>query len=462
MGLRAVDLDAAKKQNPYQNIGILAIGHIVYRLQGEEYEALEIKSIEQSEETTFDLVHTLTLPDGKKSLHLNGYLVDINSPTQTLGETIEAMRSVPGSKRLDVLSRLPELQSILQRFDSKCVSHRLNKEIFGQYNSPDCQEPTGRSAGKRTSFSDNFDTAHVLCRKAGISVDLLTRRFCLTADDPTRVPNGYKLPDLTLVDGYLLPQTGENLRSRYDPQDRTLRWTRELKDRKEFEHGVVEIYPEGVSGTGVIFLSPDSEAHTIPARDQIHTFKASAGDLQCRQPQSGPSSSASDDQSTWQGFGNYKITLDRSVWPPDTERSDAQDPVDGGEVIQGVWQSPDSLDIVGLQFPLMERIRDQINTKSSQPLGDFHRITSRYVGDGHNELEYTIVFSCAPLVPFISDAGPDVNKTFDIGFNSDLGVDVALPVLYQQMRITFDPEYLGFTGYFFEYDPEKRGGKGNR
>ncbi|KAJ5546864.1 hypothetical protein N7494_004449 [Penicillium frequentans] len=435
MGLRAADVEAAQKQNPYQRIGTLAIGHIVYRQQGDEYAEVEIKSIEQSEETTFDL------------------------PTQTLGEIIETLRNVPGNKRLDLLSHLSELQPILQRFDSQCVNQRLNQELFGRYSSPDGQAPTGKSTGKRLSFDNHIETRGILSSKVGIPVDRLTRRFCLTPDDPNGVPTGYELPDLILVDGYLLPQNGEKLRSRYNPQDRTFQWTRELQDRNEFEHGVFEIYSQGISGTGVVYLSPESEPWNNPARDQVHTFKASAGDLQGQTPRSSPYTSAAADQYEWRSFGGYKITLDRSVWAPDTERSDAKDPVDGGTLEQGAWTSSDGPDIPGLRFPLVDKLRDQINKSSSQPLGDFHKITSQMV---EGELEYTIVFSCAPLIPLISDVGPNVKKTFQVGFSSDLGVDVTLPMLYQQMRIKFDDQYNGFTGYLFEYDYRKRGGKGNR
>jgi hypothetical protein len=55
-GLRAADPEAAQSLNPFQRIGQLGVGHIVYRLQGDKYEAEEIKTIEETKETTLDRV----------------------------------------------------------------------------------------------------------------------------------------------------------------------------------------------------------------------------------------------------------------------------------------------------------------------------------------------------------------------------------------------------------------------
>jgi hypothetical protein len=54
------------------------------------------------------------------------------------------------------------------------------------------------------------------------------------------------------------------------------------------------------------------------------------------------------------------------------------------------------------------------------------------------------------------------SASHQFGFKSDPGVDVTLPMLYQQMRVKYDASYEGFTGYFFEYDSDKRRDKGSR
>lgn len=428
------------------------VGHIVFQLQGDKYKTVEIRFIE-AHETTLDRVYSLKLPGDQRALHLNGYLVDTNHPDQTLQRTIDALRKVPGSKRLGVLSHCPELQQIFLKFDGECISERLNWELFGRYSSPDGESPGGRNTGKHLSFDDYLDAGKVMAKPVGIPVSRLTRGFSLAPDDPSKLPSGYQLPTLTLVDGYLLIQDEVQIRSTCNPRDRCLQWTRELQDQNLFEHGAIEIYPDGVGGIGIVYLSSESEAHSLPPRDQTHSFKARAQDLES------PRVNAMAVGPGFHRISTWKLTLDRKPWPKETKRDKPEDPVDGGILEQGAWISAAGHQTPVVRLPLVEQLRDQINRKYNQKLGDFYKVTSRVV-DG--DLEHTVYFNRAPLVPFVSDAGPDLKKTLNVGFKSDLGIDLTLPALYQQMTFKFDVQFHNLTGHFFEYDPTKRGFKGDR
>ncbi|PGH13744.1 hypothetical protein AJ79_03443 [Helicocarpus griseus UAMH5409] len=439
--------------NPYQRIGRLAVGHIVFRLQGVEYAAVGIKSIEESEESAFDRVYAISLPDEHHTYHVNGYLVDTNSPSYSLKQTVNALRKVPTSKRLGLLSGFQELWSTFQKFEIQTIYRRLNWELFGQYNSPDGEDPALGILERRISFED-LKTSTALSRPKGVPIDYLTRGFLLKAHYPDRLPAGYDLPTLSLVDGYLLVQNEAQIRSTYDPHKRCFRWTHELQQQRFFEHGVVEIHSRAMSGTGVVFLSSEPDVQNVSSRDQgVYPFEAHARSLETLH------SGKQDSDDGWESYGQWNLTLDRSVWPPDTGRTEPEDPVDGGIFEDGHLESPEGVKTGMIRFPVIEQLRDQINQKFAQNLGPFYKVVAT-IEDGLDS--YTVMFSRATLVPFVSDTGLDIKKKFGVGFQSDLGIDVTLPALYQQMTFTFDALYTSFNGHLFEYDPTKRGYKGNR
>lgn len=444
-----MDPEAAQDLNPYQHIGKLAVGHIIFRLRGNEYQTVEIRSIEKTEEYIIDCVCNLELPGEHQTYHAYGYLVDTNTPSRILRQTIDMLRNVPGSKRLDLLSHCQEVWPMFQKFDVQCINQRLNLELFGKYHSPDGKNPIAKNV---VSFEDRIKIGRTLSRPRGVPIDRLTRGFSLTPHHPNRLPAGYTLPTLSLVDGYLLVQGQAQIRSTCDPCKRCFRWTRELHQQGIFEHGVVEIHSEAISGTGVIYLSSESKAQKIPSKDLVYSFEADARSLE-------PLHAKQDTDDEWRRLGQWKVTLDQSVWPPNTDRTKPDTPMDGGILEDGYMKSPDGLKTSMVRLPLVEQLRDQINQRFGKELGSFYKAcqTSK-----NNKETFTITFSRAPLVPFVSDAGLDIKKKFHVGFQSGLGIDVTLPMLFHQMTITFDAQDRGFTGYLFEYDPNKRGYKGDR
>ncbi|KAJ8133039.1 hypothetical protein O1611_g587 [Lasiodiplodia mahajangana] len=450
-GLRAVDPEEAQRQNPHEHIGKLAVGHIIFRLkESGQYQAVSINSISPTEDVTIDRAYTLSLPAEHRTYHVHGYLVDKNAPSQNLTEIIDILRRVPGSKRLGFLSQCQETWPMFRKFDVQCIGQRLNWELFGTYQSPDGESPNPK---QHVSLEGHIKLAKALRKPVGVPIDRVARAFILTPHYPSRLPVGYQLPALGIVDGYLLVGDQVLLRTAYDAHERCFRWTRELGQHGLFEHGAFEVHPEAISGAGVVYLSPSSEADVLPPLDQVHQFQAHARSLD--QSHVRPASG----EDTWMPLGKYDVTIDKSIWPPDTDRTEPVTPVSGGIMEDGYMQSPYKVSTYMVQFPLIEQLRTQINDKFSQNLGSFCQVSGKYT-DGLQTL--TVWFNRAPLVPFVSDAGLDVDKKFEVGFGSTLGVDVTLPTLFQQMTFTFDVEYKTFSGYFYEYDPTKRGYKGNR
>ncbi|KAG4032306.1 hypothetical protein MFRU_007g02140 [Monilinia fructicola] len=452
-GLRAVDPEAAQTLNPYRRIGKLAIGHLLFRLQENEYVTVEIKSIDRAKQL-FESAFTLSLVGDLQAYHADGYLVDMNSASHTLKETAEMLRKVPGDQRLGLLSHIQELQSTFKNFDTLSIYQRLNWELFGQYNSPDGQEPSLRQSLNTFNYKKHIETSKALSITKGIPIDRLARGFRLKAHHPDRLPAEYELPALGLVDGHLIIQGEVQLRSSYDSQKRHLRWTRELKQINLFEHGVFEICSRAIAGKGVIYISPEAEAEVAHIQDEVHPFEAKACSLD---KTTRSVEIMTEDEDEWEAYGQWQVTIDRTVWPPDTERTEPDDPIDGGILEDGYWAT--QVEVPSVNLLLIEQLRNQINEKFGQQLGSFYDVTSK-MKDG--EQTFSVEFKRASLLPFVSDSGLDVKKTFNVGFKSDLDIDVTLPSLFQQMTFTMDVFYENFTGYLYEYDPTKRGYKGNR
>ncbi|KAG8409171.1 hypothetical protein J3459_017659 [Metarhizium acridum] len=463
-GPRAVDVKGARRLNPYRHIGQLAVGHMLFCLEGGQCTTVEIKSIEQDEVPRSGLTYMLALPAEHQAYHAHGYVVDTNAPVHTLRVTKKKLRQVPEDQRLGLLSTCKELSPMYQRFDARTISQRLNWELFGQYESPGGNGLVPWKSVASLPFRDRLKLRKVLAAPKGVAIERLRRRFCLDAHAPDDLPAGYQLPTLIIVEGYVIVEDEVQLRSTYDPRQRRLRWTRELQQHGLFEHGVVEIYSEATAGHGVIYLSPESEPQKAPSRDQTHPFEARARSLD---PRYDNTRAAGGDGSVWTTLGEWQMTYDRSVWPPEeADRTEPKDPRDAGTIEDG-WWTAQGVDIPGVRLPSIDNLRDQINQKHGQQLRDFYQVAAKlYIGDNADDTYdlYSVRWDRAPLVPFVSDAGLDVRKTFDVGF-SDLDIDMTIPALFQEMTLKLDDSNWDnetITGYFFEYDPTKRGNKGNR
>ncbi|KZF22467.1 hypothetical protein L228DRAFT_268931 [Xylona heveae TC161] len=453
-GLRAVDPDEAQTQNPFQKVEPLAVGHLLYYMQGDRCTTFEIKSIEESNDPTMQTAYSVPLNEAHPTHYAGGYQVALNRPEHTLGAVAEALRAVPGSKRLSLLAMIEEAQALLLKYDARVIHSRLNWELFGQYESPDGEQPP---ATHKTQNISPGDLRKVVIQRsksrAGRGVPLHSgrvRTFSLSHCRESYVPAGYVLPALAIVDGYLVVNDEVQLKSTYESQRRVFRWTRELPQQKLFEHGAVRVDSRGTGGNGVIYLSNDSESTQTQNGDQIYPFRARLG----RWTYDGDSDDDDDDDGTFE-IGRWNVQYDRSVWEEDTEKTQPDDPIDGGQLVD--VQAP--YNVIQVQIPVLDQLQTQINSKFRQNLGNFYT-TSCYIDKSGRE-KVCIRLDKSALMPFISDSGMDV-ETLEVSFKDAIGVDLTLPVLFQEMTLSYNPLYTKLTGAWYEYDPTKRGMKGNR
>jgi hypothetical protein len=232
-GYKAVDPDAARKENSWLEVSQLRVGNILYRLSadGLGYDHVEVKSIEvehTSPETTY--FYGLHLREGARSYHANGYLVRMNypevgppriSPTHFVGRhlltepppiqiTVKSIARhlalFSPQERTRMLYHIKELRPIFERFGAATMSEVLAKEIKGAKRRPMAVPPI---KGRKTA-------CHL--RKA-------TRTYSLKETEPSDM-EGYSLPVLAVHDGTVILDGLAQHRAVIEKDDRTIRWTR--------------------------------------------------------------------------------------------------------------------------------------------------------------------------------------------------------------------------------------------
>ncbi|RWA09603.1 hypothetical protein EKO27_g5505 [Xylaria grammica] len=383
-GLRAVDPKAALATNPFLRIGKLAVGHVIYRRVGEVYKHITIRSIEKTKAEEQE-VYSVFLTSSQKHYHANGYLVSQHVAEHTLQHAVEYVRRVPESQRLSLLSGFKELYTTFAHHDRETIKARLDLEIH-----------------------DAKVVSPAQRKNKGVPLDQLQRRYELIAHNPARIPKHYHLPSIDVIDGCMVVDDEVQLRSSHNHHDRTFKWTRKITNSETVEHGMVRVYPDGLSGHGTVFVTSESDPTRL-RKDHVHTFDIRA------KPVMGAQSGG-----RYVPLDNYKLTVDR--------------------------------------LPTLNHIQEAINAKFKKDLDELYRVEFARLED--NTSRATVQFHRASTIPLISDSGDDV-RTFDIRF-PDLGLKNTLPVLFEEFYIDIDIFDDFSYGALYEFDPEMRGGKGTR
>ncbi|PYH66584.1 uncharacterized protein BO88DRAFT_468977 [Aspergillus vadensis CBS 113365] len=437
-GLRAVDPDSAKASCPHAHIGPLRRGHILYRLAGSldnnAYEIVEIRSIEVGPETE-QTVYSVSLWAGEQSHHANGYLLAINDPNRAVEATARALRALPPKKRLSLLASFHELSSTFTKNDIQAIHERLNYELFGSYGNRE-EGPISRSEifPALVSPSDQLKAMKYNPRQLpnGIPLDRIQRRFSLVAIGDANLPSAYTLPDLSVIDDCILINDLPQIRCKVNRHKRTFRWTRKVQEDM-FEHGVLSLYSHGLSGKA-------KKIQLLHAKRQASENK-------------------SDDEGEYIPVITVSMQYDKSTWTPDEPIDEPKDPISGMDVQWGFLYPPDGSQTTETRVPILDELRDRLNEKYNREFERLYDSWEVILDDGRTRA--TVEFNLASVVPFISDAGMDVN-TLNVNFKSQLGIDITLPILFQSLYIDYDVDLRTVKGAIFDYNPLMRDTKGDR
>ncbi|EEU41549.1 uncharacterized protein NECHADRAFT_87734 [Fusarium vanettenii 77-13-4] len=127
-GLRSIDPETARKENPWLEVGQLKPGHVLLRLNAEKgYDRKVINSINMSRSDVTS-VYGVHLREGLRSYHANGYLVAINYPEITAVSITRQLKTFPPAQRAAIIQSLGVLKPLFERFGAGTVMDKLIKE----------------------------------------------------------------------------------------------------------------------------------------------------------------------------------------------------------------------------------------------------------------------------------------------------------------------------------------------
>ena len=128
-GLRALNPEAARAENPWIEVSRLRVGHVLKRTtDGRTYTYVPISSIE-TERNTCNGVYGVHLREGLRSYHANGYLVHLNYPEITMKTVVKLLFTFEPEQRMQLLKSARELQPLFARFGAGTLAEVLESEL---------------------------------------------------------------------------------------------------------------------------------------------------------------------------------------------------------------------------------------------------------------------------------------------------------------------------------------------
>ncbi|PWY96530.1 hypothetical protein BO94DRAFT_570823 [Aspergillus sclerotioniger CBS 115572] len=438
-GLRAVDPRAAHALNPFQRVGRLAVGHCIYRLHEGLYQVVELTSIDIMPHATQPL-YRVSLRGDVQYHHANGYLVACNDPVYSARSIADQLQHLPPDERQAFLASCKELSPIFRQHDIQTIKTRLDREIYDLQHAP---------------WRLSLDKQPLSWTPRG-SLNMIEGRFQLTACHEKLLPFGYQLPDLVVVDGRIVVDGQVIMHTACDENARTFRWTRKIPHQHIYEHAYLRVYPNGASGSGVVYLTVDADPRDVHATADVHPFRALAicpTQESAQQTGEGPMPFTADH--------TFQLQFDKEVWPADVpDWNGVKSPVDGGNIIFGSVTTEEGYSIQTARIPLLDDLQQKISKNYNRSLEPLYRATQTYLKNGN--VLYTVQMHRASWMPFLAENWNKDNN-FNVTFKSELNVDLTLPCLFQELKVEINALFPSKNkAVLLEYNPSMRGMKGNR
>lgn len=389
----------------------------------------------------------------------------------------DLLKTFAPAKRLSLLQNIKELRPLFEKFGAQAISERLSMELDEFYKLPS-GSPLEHIEPPKSSPNASFSVQSTVSPKGQINLDSLVRSFQLVPQDSGQLSKKHLFPEITLVEGALIVDGSVEPRCEVDSNEMTVCWSRKLGLQGEYEHGWLQFHPSVLSAAGVIPFSPEADPSDLSSSDvvPVETTPPKA-ELQIPSEQEHTRGSSlrheptmptqvnqiDDEGGSYIWIEKFDMTYDRAVWPPDVDRTRAVDPFDGGLLEEATFRTSDGIQIPTWRVPILDRLRDHINSTSdsAEPrLEPFYRTTMGQTPE--NSWRYTIEVNQASLIPFISSAGEAIDP-FNVTFVDTIGFHEVMPFLFQSLHVEAHGSYLDYLeGAMHEFDPSKRGMKGNR
>lgn len=379
------------------------------------------------------------------------------------------LKTFPPAKRLSLLQNIKELRPLFEKFGAQTISERLSMELDEFH--------LGNTEPQTSSLDTSIPVQPMISPRGHISLDRLVRGFQLVPQFSGQSVKKHLFPEITLVEGTVIVDGSVEPKSEVSSGKLTVCWSRKLGLQGEYEHGWLQFDPSIVSAAGAILFSPLANPSDLSSGDVVPVRAESPRtDSPTLSEQEGTTRSllrhgpkipsqatqTNDEGGRYTAIEDFDMTYDRAVWPENVERTRAVDPFSGGLLEEATFITNDGVQIPTFRVPILDRLRDHINNTldPTEPrLEPFYRTTMGVTPE--NSWRYTTEVNQASLIPFISSSGEAIDP-FDVSFVESIGFHEVMPFLFQSFYVEYDVHNLNVTGAMYEFDPSKRGMKGNR
>ncbi|KAF3912370.1 hypothetical protein AA313_de0207845 [Arthrobotrys entomopaga] len=485
-GLRAIDPTLASRQNPTVTVGKLDIGHVVFRLSGNaKYSFITIQSFSTRREQETKFVYEIHLSEGR-SYHANGYLTSVSYPTTTPKTVAAELEKLAPYDRLKLLYKFPELESVLQKYDSATLSEALTEEIKQEAKRRTARLYTVRDGANDQLPLSDINRTYVVERRAEENVD----------GSNDNLPQTINLQEgvISINDNAPLDQAS------IDPKERSLIWTRQVRDDR-YEHGILKLDTTGLAGRGAVFYTTEAEADSsqiegfqketsyfsVTSRNPTYKVAKASFDgkiadnqLMAEKPAPPDEDDTSNDLTFTLQYETAAMTL-ASDLPTDLRK--IQNPASFGNIIIHTKQVGGSsgLKMVVARIPFLDILRDAFNLTSPDILKDVFaklgkdgavnpddyqaaaKIESLYEApvtqDKHGRMVANIRMIDARTLHNAADFNNGLQKTFNT-ITKQTGLSV--PMIFQELEVTISNDFSSAWGQVYEWNPDMKGMMGAR
>lgn len=490
-GLRAIDPEGAKMENPWLDVGRLRVGHqLIWTADGSTYKPVDIESFE-FEEADCMYIYGVHLRHGLRSYHADGYLVHLNYPEITAKSIADRLKTIDLATQRRMLAGLNELGPLFERFGATTLLEALNKQITDEYTSKNPLNPLA------------VPTAHDPHgkRQKQMRLQHLKRQWRLQDDKMPKSPGArspFLLPSVSVFEG-VVAVDGEYCKNAL-VKDGTIAWSRPLGGTTQWEHAYLLLDNGHLTGQGRIYYSHDPDNFDQESSRQILAFpikqslpKAVLQAHELRDPRArslvdstpfsfaanslfvttarvespplaasitstlaATSPQAQDTGNQWEKLEQYALSYNTADWS-DSDGS-VTHPAKYLDIATAMHQESKTF---AARIPSLDAIRDAAYAKAQDGLtfadvGDFYSC-HQYVNQKSGGTVYEFQCTNPEIIAQQADGWTaEAPKYTDLTFK-DLGLDdLHIPFVFSVMQLELSEDAMGVSGIVREFDAKVR------
>ena len=389
------------------------------------------------------------LRSGLRSYHANGYLVHLNYPEITIKSLSKLLLPMSQRERLVLLASFGELRPLFERFGALTLLEALDGQLRGVDGLPK------NLINKKKHYRMKPGVEHI------------KRTWVLEDDEPWNT--GVKLPTIQVHEG-VIHINGKYVKHAKVSAARIL-WSRPIGE-KLWEHGYLNLRDDLLVGTGALSYSPEGLTPDVSKHEHLRYFSAVPAGLSDVPSasialsnvsramdflQNGPQDS-SVEMSTAPAYpviDYYQLYWDDAPW-----KEGNFVPTNPKPYLQIYLTMVGALNNFSARIPVFDMIRDKLCEQTQKDnsiqlpiIPDLYECWNGLDDNGNNVLYFQIT-GAETLAQAADGFVDDVSKSYKNLRFTNLGLDVEIPFVWDQMRFALSFDGADGVGIVRAYDPK--------